>query len=204
MPDAAIVQSLSTFDGLEPGSTASLAINLAYLALDRFRYKTLINDEADEQLLKCDLSDDQTKTMIQFRQLVYLSSKKNQDEHKKWTNGNPAPPGNLAYAYHRLFNHNIDEIIISTFTVISFFLLYLGMAENERYLSFLIDTSYKEIIVSISFYFLFISTICPMAFVILGRACVNWASKLSKSMGEELKNTAERFKKQASSVSEPR
>lgn len=186
---------------LEPLSGAALAICLAYLALDRFRYRTIIREGATKELTPDLYQTDGVHHTTPFKTLVWLAGP---TAPTGCQNGNsPRRPQGLEPAcYGWLFDKPSDEVIVALFAFISFCILLGVVCINANIASWYISLiSYFP--PGLLFFLLVIGAIAPVAFVLLGRRCVSWAEVQSREMAEELQNTAQRMQGEARQLPVP-
>ena len=117
-------KTVSFLQFLEPTFGASLAINLAYLNLEKFRYAKLIAKEARDLLSKTELSDTSISGTDWYRQIQSLSEQ---------TSASP-PKLELPLCWwscgYKIFYWNIDRWFSIFITAYSGIYLVLGVAHS--------------------------------------------------------------------------
>lgn len=176
---------------LEPLCGGALALCLAYLALDRFRYRSLIQQTAASKLTEDCYKTDGINQTTPFKTLAWLAGPIAPPEclDEKIAE---APSGLYPSLYAYLFKKPADEILIVLFSLITFFILIAGVCENANvwpglvWLVSLLDFGY---ILSA----MIVACVAPVLLVLAGRSCVKWANEQSEKMGKELTHTAQRM-----------
>ena len=163
--DAAIAQIAA----LEPIAGAGLAINLAYLALDPFRYRHKIEPAAEKA---CENNDSQ-QVMEDFhnldavKELKWLARRITSKAHN--------PTGRNATIYRYMFRQHVDVWLCAAATVFCGFVLVAGVAATLRRWAWL-DLLAGPPISAVMFYLCILALAYPPVCVWLGRKCVTWGS----------------------------
>lgn len=158
--------ALPTLAALEPLAGAALAINLAYLALDRFRYRQKIEPAAE---IKCaeneqKLAVDGYSQIDAVRELEWLA-RRDQEPF--------APRGRGAFAYRWFFRSHQDIWGCVLAVLLNGFVLAGGVAQNIG--RWEITQSLNDTVpLGTLFYLQLASAALPLGLVWLGRRCVVW------------------------------
>lgn len=186
---------LATF---EPIAGAALAINLAYLNLERFRYKRRMRRRAHQALEevfgKSAKVPEECKGTVSYKRLERLLDIKDHDgpddpsAKKKKKNGASLQSelGDMIFMY--LFEWNFDFILSFIFAFAAAFVLIAGVAHGALYWewSYGLATGWQA---SVVFYFLIFAMFFPVGFVGCGRLVVRWAEDLVTNCSAELAKT---------------
>jgi hypothetical protein len=160
----AVQVSVAYISELEPVATAGLGICLAYLALDRFRYRDKVQEFA---ILKRN-SSKMPQSGYEFESVLDLDWLCGGEGRKGYV-----PRGLWANFYHHIFRKKIDELLISALAALCAIALCLGVALKVKILSdeFVLNTEHYAQV----FYFACVfAVIFPPLSVIFGRKCVTW------------------------------
>lgn len=155
---------------LEPIAGAGLAINLAYLALDRFRYRMQIEPHAEEACCELDKKDKDGAfaELDQVRELHWLARRQAKPEVLPFK-----PSSRGAHAYHVVFRHHWDIYFVVAGALLCGFTLSLGVALSlNRWLYFAPHVSVFS--TGLLFYGCLLLGTVPAGCVWLGRKCVAW------------------------------
>ncbi len=175
---------------LEPLAGAGLAVNLAYLNLERFRYGKVIRSYATEKL-------DRFNRDFKFSggQLLgfvaHLASLPDHDgfrwpwskspvpvESAKWPNEPPA------VTYRRLFQHHFDVVAAALMAAACGGLLSLGVAHDIDYLDS-VSCGFAGGWADFVLYLLVLCMVVPLFMVRRGDRCVRWAKgKVDENLSE--------------------
>lgn len=197
-----LIDLMSRMAALEPLSAASLAITLAYLALDRFRYRDKIQAQAAEKLNDDSLTGPAVHHTTAFGALIWLAGSEAPQAcviacDAAISNGTPkknkAPAGFKATSYDWLFRVAIGEGVVAFLSGISFIVLVAAVAVQSQVMVWLPTTLLWFFPLGVYFAALLAGSILPVLLVWLGRACVKWAENHTHEMGEEMKATAQKM-----------
>lgn len=133
-----IVQPVSLLPLLEPLAGASFAINLAYLNLERFRYRRLIREQA--QRLYAELEKAEYFDIISdFKEVGLLRDLSGLKDHDNMGN-DPLNPSDEPQSdrkilitervYRFVFKHHLDMTVCKVLAVIAGLLLYFGVMHS--------------------------------------------------------------------------
>ena len=184
-------QLITWMPALEPLAGASLAINLAYLNLNRFRYRSEVRKHAESTLnkLEAEASDriagSETATTSLYHRLKWLAEKL---PDKELADG-VVPAGFSSWAYRWLFKHNQDCVISIALAAYAGICLILGVASSIHYLvpdSIFTAGSFSLIA---SFWILLIGLLTPVFLVLAGRMSKNWGVKMANQSSSDLTKT---------------
>lgn len=163
---------------LEPLAGFALALNLAYLNLQRWRYKQQVKKIAQnalDELKEGGKSSLNHEYLNQFNTLKYLA-----DHNHKWRK----LPASIK-AFDVIFGRESDIKLSVIFAVIAFFILSVGVAHQieigEAFLGIATSRNTK-----IAFFLLMISVILPGFFVLGGRKFVEHISGFTNECAEEI------------------
>ena len=164
---------------LEPIAGAGLAVTLAYLALDRFRYRQLI-ETAGERVFAVFQKNGHGVTIDEaleaLNDLKWLC--------RKECNGHmPRGFGPMFYGWS--FRRQADELIISVLAVLSALTLISGVALNAGIWSW-VTVLNSQLIVGFLFYSCSSAIIFPAAMVLCGRRCVDWGKKFADHCEDQI------------------
>jgi hypothetical protein len=159
--DASLIANLGPLAG------AGLAINLSYLALDRFRYRGQIEPEAEKKCLKNDEegSFEGFDSLDAVRELKWLARREKSEVF--------VPRGRGAIVYRFLYRKHQDVYFAVVAAAICAFILTAGVALGVgrwNWAKFLVTAPIPGIL----FYLCIIAMIAPGGFIALGRRCAKW------------------------------
>jgi len=177
---------VSILPQLEPVCGIGFAVGLAYLNLERFRYRNKIRQKADgymQGLTKNAASFQKLKEINPTSLLLisYLSGLQDHDivGHKNGKNNSKPPEksGSACWIYNKLYRKHRDRKICITTCAVSFVMLLLGVLSSTNLVS-AVDYVFNIAFVAwLSVVVLSLCVITPLAFVKLG----NWiVEKLSE------------------------
>lgn len=176
---------------LEPLTAGALALNLAYLNLERFRYRDKIRSRARTELdrLNGGGSDNTPRKLLEnrwFQEVDRLAALPNHDptgdddlRSASYRGNGPLPAGPWGRIYNGFYERHQDMYVTCILTVYSIFLLALGTAHSS---GILISTScwFSADLIAFTFWGLVVSILAPIAFVIVGKQIVRWGKDVSK------------------------
>ena len=159
--------AIELITGLEPIAGAGLAINVAYLALDRFRYRRRIEPVAEE---KCVLNDEQDAfegfhDLDPVKELKWLARRVSSKDY--------VPRGRAAAAYRYGFRKHQDIFFAGSAASMCAFTVATGVALSVgrwEWAHFLTISPFPGVL----FYACLASMIIPVGVVLAGRRCANW------------------------------
>lgn len=163
----ATLDAASLIIGLEPLAGAGLAINLAYLALNRFRYRDEIEPAAEKKCLKNDEdgSFDGFDDLDAVKELKWLARRETSDAF--------VPRGRAAMVYRYMYRKHQDIYFTAGATALCAFTLVTGVALNVgRWAWSAVLTNPP--IPGIMFYGCLLAVLVPVALVVMGRRCARW------------------------------
>jgi hypothetical protein len=168
--------------------TACLAINLGYLALDRFRYRDGIR-----KILE------QAGSHLEGMPEKYKRDKAWEDLHSTRTTPGPGTKSPfLHFVYQKIFNRSIDRILAFAAVIVSFSVLFLRAGHPK------IQLPYEEYITDgagevVILFFLLITTAISAFFIVVGRRCVK---KVAEVVIENLGHLAKQYKDENQAAAE--
>lgn len=172
---------------LEPIAGAGLAVSLAYLALDRFRYRDSVENHAsDKRRQFASANDDDTMEVV--KDLRWLC--------RAECNGH-TPRGFGANFYHYIFRNKADEIVIATLAALAGFTLITGVGLSSKtwpWASFLDGPSVSTFL----FYACASAIVLPALAVLCGRRSVKWGKGFADHCGTEISKIHQRSARAAS------
>jgi hypothetical protein len=164
---------------------AGLAVSLAYLALDRFRYRDAVEDYAKQKTRQF-ASEDEADTVEVVKDLQWLC----RDE----CNGH-TPRGFGANFYHFFFRNKADEIGTAFLALFAAFTLVAGVALNSGALPWLSHLE-ERWVVNALFGTCLVALAFPACAVLCGRRSVKWGRGFADHCEAEItkihKRSAER------------
>ena len=205
MPDLVCVADVyCQIRGLEPVAGAAVAINLAYLALDRFRYSSIVQDVAvsglgDEKVH----GDTRLQKTTPFKVLCLLAGEKAPATCKVAISDDEDSYGFWFWIYRSLFRKGWDEWIGFACTFWAYLVLFLGVASAVGTISGAVNFFTNWVSASFAIWSLLIVTLFPLVFVGLGRGCSTWAQNHAEKMGRELAETAKNMAENISKDTKP-
>ena len=164
---------------LEPIAGAGLAVTLAYLALDRFRYRHLIETAGEKVFAVFEkngggLNIDEALEVL--NDLKWLC--------RKDCNGH-TPRGFGPSFYRFSFSKQADEIIISLLSVLSAITLLSGVAFKVGFWSWATALN-SSFMVGMLFYSCSLAIVFPAAMVLCGRRCVRWGKEFAEHCEDQI------------------
>jgi hypothetical protein len=174
---------------LEPVAGLGLALGLAYLNLEKFRYRSQIRDKALKALeqLKVNGSTPEifgnSPAYARIKTLAALPDN-NENDQARQQKAN-VPDGFWNKTYRHLFEFHKDKNIVIFTSVASAVVLIVGVALQVGQLTFL-ECIFSPSIVKILFWVLAFSVMFPMALVRAGNKVVESMWKLIDSDTKEL------------------
>ncbi len=195
MPDlcAALVSLLPK---LEPIAGGGLAINLAYLNLRRFRYRSQIRDHAKKEVISLanDKGEYHPKLVANhwFQQVQRFAHLKDNDEilpvpalPDTSQTAVKMPDGFWGTIYRYIFEYHQDRWLAFAFTGLCLVGLIFGVAHSIDQLTWC-NCAFSADYIWISFWILLIAMILPVLLVFVGRRVVRWACKYASNNVREL------------------
>lgn len=170
---------------------AGLAVALAYLALDRFRYRDAVERCALQKYRDFESSGANDGSFEAMRDLRWLC--RNEE------NGH-TPRGFKANFYHYFFRNKLDEIIIAMVGALSGCTLIGGVALNADVapLSLLAASIDSRWTCYLFFYACMMAIVLPAIAVLCGRGCVAWGSEFTDYCSNEINTVLKNSARQAS------
>lgn len=167
---------------------AALAINLAYLNLERFRYRKKIREHAREvkERLSTDVNGESPHEGSELYQRVVRlsalpdeinykkkSTKGNLEVNESWDMGEV--PGDIWWRIYRfLFERHQDRVIVFCTTGVSLVMFFLGTAHSVDHLSSIACWFESG---AIWLYVVTAALVAPIILVFLGSQIVGWGTK---------------------------
>jgi hypothetical protein len=161
------VPNIALITGLEPLAGAGFAINLAYLALNRFRYRSEIEPAAEKKCLKNDEegSFEGFQELDAVKELKWLARRK--------ASGVFVPKGRAAMVYRHVYRKHQDIYFTAGAATLCAFTLAAGVAMNVGRWSWAHFLTYKPL-PGLLFYGCLAAVLVPVALVLMGRRCAKW------------------------------
>ena len=194
---------------------AGLALNLAYINLERFRYRSKIRLHARKELerLKSKGGAEIPEEFIEIRNyklVKYLSAlpdndadiAKRGDKSEEKNNEEVWPEGLWPKIYKYLFDKHQDRIFSFLMVIVSTFLLVVGVAHSIGHAQ-CISCLFSNEWILLSFYILVASVIFPMFFVMLGTRVVRWGTDIASENVAELEKMMQGVARQARIKEQP-
>lgn len=178
---------------LEPLAGSGLAVSLAYLALERFRYRDAVERYAKDKSGRL-RNEDESDTVEVVKDLQWLC----RDD----CNGH-TPRGLWANLYHYSFRNKADEFLISVLACISGLTLVSGVAMNVGLWSW-VSIFEARWISTLLFYSCFAALLIPASSVLFGRKCVSWCREFADHCEDEITKIHRRSARSASVPTLPR
>lgn len=167
-----------TLATIEPVATSGLAVTLAYLALDRFRYRRSIEELAAQCHVK--YSSDELlvaeENLGPWQEVVWLS--------RESKNGFK-PSGFWGSLYKAIFRHHIDFLLITVLALLSGGALAIGVARSLHTWAWFEWTDSRTGAV-LFFYICLIATGLPFLAMYGGHRCSIWGVRRVKYCDEQL------------------
>jgi hypothetical protein len=194
---------------LEPLSAAALALCLAYLALDRFRYRNRIQSHAASILQDSVRSIDGVAHTTAFGSLTWLAGQDApngclQACAEARTNGKPLkdkpPLGFKSSAYNWLYKWPLAEFVIFGLAVFAFFALTSGVLVKSNVWAVVPLTVAGAMSIKLMLILLLLGCAFPATLVWLGRLCVDWGISYSNEMGDELQDSIDAIERKAKEI----
>ena len=180
MGGAAAIIGLGT---IEPLAGAGFAMSLAYLALDRFRYRKDIEYSAHKALEKYDAEGDGTPDLPSallkneiVNELQWLC--------RKSCNGY-TPKGSQIVLYRYLFRRQFDVGLITVLGAMSALTLALGVAFGLSRWQVLVTLD-KPTAVGLFFYICFFAMAVPPFAIAAGRYITKWCVKRAGELDQQI------------------
>jgi hypothetical protein len=168
---------------IEPIAGAGFAMCLAYLALDRFRYRNEVESSAQSALATLDKEGDgqpdppqsiaNNDAMLELKWLARLNCNGFSPQHP-W-----------AWVYATIFRREIDVYATIILAAIAAFCLAAGVAEEIKIWDELSYLSTMPIL-GIAFYVCLISIIIPPVMVYFGRFIMHWSARRTRHLEGQL------------------
>lgn len=188
---------------MEPLCGASMAIGLAYLALERFRYRSQIRKLATAQLEAEICANDNVHHTTPVKTLVWLAGSKLPEGMSGKNVQSKRPEGFGPCLYGILFSRGHDELAVLATSCWAMIILIAGVCVGASSWMWL-PTALATIIPPGILLFMLVSClVLPILLVAMGRHCVAWADKQSVEMGLELSTTAETMRQAARDLPVP-
>ena len=176
--------AVSQISGLEPLAGISLAINLAYLNLKRWRYRDEIHAIAAKALgdLNQKQSDngEQIQGLSQLKGLKVLSGRAG--DHSKLPM--------FIRVFQLVFSNEWDIYLTAGLSAFSTLILAVGVAHQIHIWRFMLPYS-NDGWASFSFYVLLLALALPLSLVMIGRSLVSSSNEYAKTCADELASVYE-------------
>lgn len=128
-----LIESISLLPNLEPILGITFAVNLAYIALPRFRYRERIGEFAAEKLKEISNPTEAIKKLDWYRGVARLCKMPNHSNGFD-TKEVALPDENWAGTYKWLFEKHVDRYTTITIAFFAAILMVLGTAHSFGYL----------------------------------------------------------------------
>lgn len=175
MSEAVVSAAVSVVTNLEPIAGISLALNLAYLGLQRWRYRQQVREAADKEYATFGGNPAIIEPLEQWTQLQVLAG------HSDKRNSLPS----RLRVFEAIYGIENDVKAAFVFAVFAVFILLLGVAHNIGIWQPLTAIATKAW-TTFYFYVLAFSIGLPLASVMLGRRLVNTACAHAKACTKQL------------------
>ncbi|WP_140420527.1 hypothetical protein [Novosphingobium sp. B 225] len=160
---------------LEPMAGAGLAVSLAYLALDRFRYRDAVETHANEKNRQFSSANDEDTVEV-VKDLQWLC--------RSPCNGH-TPRGFGANFYHYVYRNKADEFVMAALAAISGFTLIAGVGLTTNLWVWVANIDTKNV-ATFLFYCSSFAIIFPALAVLCGRRCVKWGMGFANHCEREI------------------
>lgn len=175
---------------LEPVATAGFAVCLAYLALDRFRYRSAVENGANKLKDEIGVAMEKENVLDASNELRWMC--------REECNGH-SPIGFLANAYHLFYRNSLDIKLVSGGAVVCFSVLALGAGleiGKLGFLSFLEGSGW----IGALYWFCIASSVTPVASILFGRRCAKWGVQRTAHLKKQLEQVMSHQAQQAQPV----
>lgn len=179
-----------TLHNLEPVATAGLAITLAYLALDRFRYRSVVETVAAKTRAEIGDAMERERVLDPWNELRWLC----RDDA-----ASHSPIGFLANSYNLFYRNSLDVRIIAAGCLVCFLTLSIGAGLEVGAVPFL-DFLNKPRWLIACFWVCVVSAVLPIASIGFGRKCSSWGSSRCRHLKRQLESVMQRDAQQAKAV----
>jgi hypothetical protein len=191
---------VSLCSNLEPIAGISFALNLAYLGLQRFRYRQAIKEHVSKSMGELSNASQNTKDTRLYKAIARLSSLSETDRKLfKSSDKNANLTGAWSFFYERLFECNQDRIITILGSLLSALVIILGVFHSTNASCFA-ENLFKFDYISYWICGIILAQVLPVSFVVLGNFVVSGAKQFSENHIEDLKKT---MKDQAANAKVP-
>ncbi|WP_417824394.1 hypothetical protein [Thalassospira lucentensis] len=175
---------VSILTKLEPVLTIAFTLNLAYLGLERFRYRKAIREYVQSKMADLQNPSDRVKSLKYYKNLARLS--RLQDEGGKLLSRKGSNlPGLWGAIYAWWFECHIDVLVINVLATISAALLALGVAYELNVVT-VGERFFVQDNVSLLYIAIVVMCFVPVLSVIGGRHTVKKARRFAVSEIEEI------------------
>lgn len=183
--------STSVLANLEPLLATAFGVNIAYLSLERFRYRSKIRDHAKENLGRFkDGGSGVPSRLISnkwYKEVSRLASLGNNDSDLPKPKSGPAtlPDGRWPAVYAYLFEHHRDRKLCILLAFVLSALLLTGVAHQVFVLK-PVRCFFTPSYIPITFWFGVVAAILPTIFMHLGSKVVRWGTHYSTECVDNL------------------
>jgi hypothetical protein len=195
---------LSTLDHL--GETG-LAINLAFLNLDRFRYRQLVRKHAQKKLTELDEERsiaDGAKTTKWYCEVKYLAGLADNDPLEKHTDQDAhaekqderPPDGVWSWVYRSVFEKHRDRFISFSLSAFCLLVIVLGPLQDAELIT-VFNCYFTDGVIWLLWGMLTASILLPIGFMRLGMGVVHWATQYANTNIAELAKMKKKVVKEA-------
>lgn len=172
----------------------SFALNLAYIGLQRFRYRETIKQHATQKLEELSDIPEQTCETDWYKQILRLRALEKNDGSEERNNAPEKMPSEIwAHLYVALYEKHLDKKIVECVAFICASLIFLGVAHQLAHLSFS-RFVFSEGYIVYWFWLIAVFAALPVCLVAIGRFVVNGALGF---VNHNIKNLKKTFQKQA-------
>lgn len=196
--------ALSLLPKIEPLTATAVAICLAYLNLERFRYRSAIRKYAQEIIRQYDENTDY-KNLSEHSNIQFLKRLASLDDHEHiatTTGTNNSSWTGWGYVYSIVFEKHRDRKIILAGVSIALLLLCLGVSHDIGHIVFL-SCLFSSSIIIVSYYISLFLIFVPITLVLLGQTVVDRAKKKADGTLKDIEITMQALAKKAKMPTSP-
>ncbi len=184
-----ICNVLSLSANLEPIAGIAFALNLAYLGLQRFRYRQAIREHVSKSMGELRDASQNTKDTRLYKAVARLSSLGETDRKLfRSSDKNANLNGVWSFFYEWLFECNQDRLIAIAGGLLSVAIVILGVFHNSNGSCFA-ENAFKFDYIVYWIWLIVFTQALPVTFVLLGNYVVHGAIKFAENHIEDLKKT---------------
>lgn len=160
MVDPIVQSAADTLSSLEPLAGLGFAVGLAYLGLNPFRYRKIIEDNARNRLSELPDPSDRVSELEHFKWLRWIAGEKSE-----------SPGHTFGVTYGLLFRKQADVIVVASLVFLAALTLILGVALKIQIFQWASWFAQPRVVVVI-FVALIFALILPFGLIVAGRRCV--------------------------------